>query len=309
MNEARPEPRGLSLADLMILVAGVGLAFGLPEQHGRPHPEFFLNPQPSQVWALWLAHLGELGAKLGFGFGLAALFRCARYRRPIRAPEFLALHLAWDWAHRSIVTPSSGWLEFYVLTIRPNSWGRSPDYAVLGLWHSRWLAVGCVAAVCLVVRPIRRRLPSWFQAVLLLFAFQALTWHLASLSVFYPLARIQPSVDRVLLLASATYFLTTRPLPLAASLASLWRPARRRWSFTTWLAFALGIAVCLGDLARELIERFVGRNVSYMPPLTREGAAFRDLGRPALILAVEVALLIWLTRPRSGSRAEPTSTA
>jgi hypothetical protein len=89
----RPEPRWITLADLVVIVAGFALVMAIPSRASGWPP--FLPP-PTR-W--FLTVIGGRGLAEGFGVVLAlvVLFRRGRYGGPVRPAEWLALGLASLW--------------------------------------------------------------------------------------------------------------------------------------------------------------------------------------------------------------------
>jgi hypothetical protein len=155
----RSEPRNLTLADLMVLIAGVGLALSLPDLYSRPIP----GPQarePSELASVWLTYFSEQVGKLGIAFGLAALVSCARYGRPIRSPEFLALSLGWSWFLIAATQPEDAWISIYKIEYGANSFTRMIDREVYAIWHHCWFVAACAAGAGLDT-PRRHFALSW----------------------------------------------------------------------------------------------------------------------------------------------------
>ena len=86
----RREPRGMTLADLAAIVAGVALVMALPSR-GTGWPPF-LPPPP--FWFLALIAGFQLAVRSGPVLALVVLVRRGRYGGPVRPAEGLALALA-----------------------------------------------------------------------------------------------------------------------------------------------------------------------------------------------------------------------
>ena len=86
----RPEPRWLSLLDLILIVAAVALTLTIPARTPGWPP--FLAPPPLAYFLL----VGGLKLTVGIGLVLAlvVLFRRWRYGGPVRSAEWLSLALA-----------------------------------------------------------------------------------------------------------------------------------------------------------------------------------------------------------------------
>lgn len=86
----RPEPRRMTLADLVVIVAGVALVLAIPSR-ASGWPLFFAPPP-----LLYLVVMGGQRLVAGFGLVLAlvVLFRRGRYGGPVRPAEWFALGLA-----------------------------------------------------------------------------------------------------------------------------------------------------------------------------------------------------------------------
>jgi hypothetical protein len=85
-----PEPRGMTLADLGVLVAGVALVMTLPARTSAWPP--FLPPP--QTWFFALIGGLRLAVACGMVLALVVLFRRGRYGGTVRPAEYLALALA-----------------------------------------------------------------------------------------------------------------------------------------------------------------------------------------------------------------------
>jgi hypothetical protein len=85
-----PEPRGITLADLGVMVAGVALLMTIPSRALGWPP--YLSPPP----LLFFVVMGGLRLTVGFGLVLALVVLCrhGRYGGPVRPAEWLALGLA-----------------------------------------------------------------------------------------------------------------------------------------------------------------------------------------------------------------------
>src|SRR5437016_1383438 len=85
-----PEPRWITVADLVVIVAGVALLMTIPPRALGWPP--YLSPPPF----LFFVVFGGLRLTVGFGLVLAlvVLFRRGRYGGRVRPAEWLALGLA-----------------------------------------------------------------------------------------------------------------------------------------------------------------------------------------------------------------------
>jgi hypothetical protein len=304
MADAKNEPRGLTITDLMILVAGTAFAMILPDVATRPDQVLWAKT-PAELAYVWLEYLSEQLSKFCLVPGLAAISRCGRYHRPIRAPEFLALAVGWQAALRALTHPFFGWIDLF-----PDNypWLRpihsNPVQVGFDPWHLGWLGAGCVGAACLAIGPVRRRLPAWAPPILLLLAWSASVNHLTLVVTitWRPFIRrsVMISLEEWLQIA----YLVPQELPVAAVLAALIKRSRSRWVLSAWLALALAFVARASEQASHLNSIFFLKNWRFLSP---EGLHLHILTYyilPLIVIAFEILLLAWATRPRR-TQGEP----
>jgi hypothetical protein len=298
MTDRPAEPRGLTLADLMVLIAGVAVALALPDEATRPDNVVGLNRVAEWV-LVWLKYLNEQLSKLCLAPGFAALCRCARYRRPIRSPEFLALTVGWLMLFRVVTNPPNGWITFSLpIHVSPTMGNYQVDERGYGLWYLGWFLAGCVAAVCLAMGTIRRRLSAWMPPILLLLTWAAVVRHLSGTLMWHARPRLASwafvSIDKWI------YFATILPqqLPTAAALAGLTVSRfRAGWVLISWLALALALAALVCEPAAELLGIFVVKNFHFSTPESLWQYLLQGYALPALVLVLETGLLLlWFSR-------------
>lgn len=296
MPDRPTEPRRLTLADLMVLVAGVGIALELPVIRG--YPTWFPNKPGAQA-SIWLSYLAEQTARIGFALCLLALVRADRFGRSIRAPEFLLLSLIWHGQMLAFVEPEEGWLEFYTLEFTPEHGRLQIDRQVIETWHACWFAVGCFGAICLLLQPIRKRLPLWLVACLLLLTYHGFAYHLEQ-SGFESWVRALAGPTWTY--SRWAYHLLTATivqLPLAAALVAFRSAKRDRWTVSTWLAFLLALTSIGMSVGVELIERFVWERTHYSSDRLWWRHAIKGVVLPPVALAIGIAITAVGRRSRS----------
>jgi hypothetical protein len=177
----RPEPAGITVADLVALVGGAAVAVALPWQFGAP----FFRPAAIGTWLGSRALLQFTGLALSracLALVPVVLARRARYGGVARPAEFLAavcgLTLLPQAADHLLFTlragfdPWASWTSLQSLTDeettrRDEAWYHWQD-EMYWPWTLGMLAVACAAVLALAFG--RRRWPGWLQTVLLLLA-------------------------------------------------------------------------------------------------------------------------------------------
>ena len=108
----RPEPRWMTLADLVVIVAGVAAVMTISSQ-GVGWP-LYLAPPPFVYFVIQ----GGLGLTVKFGLVLALVVLCrrGRYGGQVRPAEWLALGLASLWLLESVPNLDGAVNAYYVAT-------------------------------------------------------------------------------------------------------------------------------------------------------------------------------------------------
>jgi hypothetical protein len=236
MTDHPAEPRGLTLADLIILVAGSALALALLDDYYNPA---LMEMAPLHFILTWSAYLAEKVGKLGLAFGLVAWFRSYRYQRPIRAVEFVALAHGFSWANFAAIESQHAWIH-----LLPQYWqtvGNDPRTAYIPyrLWLGGWTLAGLLAAAGLVSWRGSVKLSNGLTPALLLLAWHGASHSLPASLYLWPMdAQIQSWVHDV----ASFLGMMTYQLPLAAALLSLPRRGSARWPSISWLCLAIALA-------------------------------------------------------------------
>jgi hypothetical protein len=235
----RPEPRSMILADVMAVVAGLGIAFLLPPNSGMlpfmPIPVWFIVAS-LVVWSLQV---------LGLATALAVLVRQLTYRRRAHPAEWLAVLSAMLLVQRAVPN-----LDTAVNGIFGPSW-TSNSYGLC-----RWIVGGVAMVASLlslaVLNLVRRVVPYWAKTLLLAVLALLLIWGpFPALSMEGPWllpsgTGLQPTwlfwmygegLRYVAWLPSGLLF----GVPATAALAEWSQRSSRRWVWTEWM----GIAVVL----------------------------------------------------------------
>src|SRR4051794_9975675 len=98
------EPRWLTLADLLMLIAGFALAFSLPRLHHLDDALIWIGAQsiPLPGWPGQFLIVGEVAMKCGLIVVPAILARRIRYGGLPHPADWLAVLVALPWAHEAV---------------------------------------------------------------------------------------------------------------------------------------------------------------------------------------------------------------
>jgi hypothetical protein len=254
---APPEPTGMSLGDLVALIAGAALAASLTWYSQRPRARI-LAGRPAPDWYIVLISAREILSKGCIALTPLILTRKVRFRGPIRPGEFAALCIAAD----QLMLALYGWPPLGIVRPMP---GRTDvnelDETRWFLWRVATFALPVVAAVVLVA--FRRRLPAAVAGLLLVAAWYGLFDPLQSFAhdaVRAVLAAVHVRLSRSgsAIVVEATWDVF-RVVGLIPPVFALLDAARRRpgrtWVEWTALALAVGWWLCV-NLQTLLRQRF-----------------------------------------------------
>jgi hypothetical protein len=239
------EPRSMTLADLLVIVAGVGISFTIPPISGFPPP--FIPISPGFIIAA-LVDWSLLAA--GLTTSLVILVRLMAYRRPARPAEWLAILVALLLVLRTVPDLD---------TVVNRAFGR--EWLSNSLGTCRWIVGGIGLAAFLVgimvLVAMRRVMPHWARTLVLAALALVLLW--GPLDVFsreapWLLPSWTEGRPEWLFWASVEGRRYAAMLPLGllfgvparAALARWERRGTRRWIWTEGLG--LGTALLLGSL-------------------------------------------------------------
>jgi hypothetical protein len=152
------EPKGMTLADLVVLVIGCALAFALPWEKFSP-------VGPAAEWYLRFVFLFLGLQRLCLALGVVVFVRKVRYGGAARPAELLLLLCAMP-----LVGDSVEYLPWIVNSHRIVDNGPVQTFE-LGMpywWWKRTAAVSCVVSG-MVFLSVRRRLPGWGSLALISF--------------------------------------------------------------------------------------------------------------------------------------------
>ncbi len=159
------EPRGMTLADLVVLVAGVAVAVGAG--WFSLGPEIRVNRERVPEWVGWLAVANEAEWKVLMALVPVVLARRFRYGRGPSAPEFVAVVAGIDWALLMLYR----WPALGVVYRDPGSSGSlHVSEAGLNLWMLGLALMAMASAAAIVLA--RARLSSLAIGLLLALAWQ-----------------------------------------------------------------------------------------------------------------------------------------
>jgi hypothetical protein len=240
----RPEPRSMILADVMAVVAGLGIAFLLPPNSGM------LPFMPIPVWFIVASLVVWSLLALGLATALAVLVRQLTYRRRAHPAEWLAVLSALLLVQRAVPN-----LDTAVNGIFGPSWTSNS----FGL--CRWIVGGAAMAAFLlslaVLGLVRRAIPYWtktlflavFALILLWGPFQALA--MEGPWLFPSGSGLQPQWMFWIYGEGLRYVAWLPPgllfgVPATAALADWRQRGSRRWVWTEWMG--IGIVLLLGFL-------------------------------------------------------------
>jgi hypothetical protein len=240
----RPEPRSMILADVMALVAGLGIGLLLPPNSGM------LPFMPIPVWFIVASLVVWSLQALALATALAVLVRQMTYRRPAHPAEWLAVLIA----------------LLLVLRVVPNldtvvNWLFSPGWTSNSFGLCRWILGGAAMAAFLlglaVLNFVRRVMPYWLKTLLLAAFALILIWGpFQAFSMEGPWllpsgTGLQPKWLFWIYGEGLRYATWLPPgllfgVPATAALAEWRRRGSRRWVWIEWVGIA--IALLLGFL-------------------------------------------------------------
>jgi hypothetical protein len=241
---ARAEPRPMSLADMMVVVAGCAVAHTL-----RP---FFLGwVNAGSVYGLtsFFYHSLYFTARrplliVAFATAAAILVRQARYTRMPRPAEWSALVMAAALLSEALIEYAyDHWLA------KPLG---PPDPSIVTVrWAAAWTLPALACLTVLMV--LRRRIPAWARTLILI-AVTAMLF-CGPVHGYFKGATGAPPRDTG---ASATWAFQLRwaawtdggrwpellvfGIPIALALCDWKKPAGGRWIWTEWAGLGLGLA-------------------------------------------------------------------
>jgi hypothetical protein len=292
-DEATPEPTGMTLGDLVALVAGAGLAAGLT-WYSQWQSERTLARQPAPAWYIVLLYAREITRKGCLALVPVILVRKIRLGGPIRPGEFAALCVGMD----LLLLAAYQWPALGILALKP---GTKDVYTVnmgpFWIWYGTQLVLSALAVVLLIVR--RRQFPGWAAGLLLCAGWYGLA---APFQVFYKEGFDLLVGDGLMRLPIVTRFaihalLTSLPfgvlwnLPTAfAALDGLRPRAGRTWVERAGLAAALGLWIVVD------CQNFI-RIQSNNPALRSPAMDTLHVATPLVVIALSFAMA-WLLEPK-----------
>ncbi len=226
-----PEPRGMSIPDLIWLSVGVAVALAPGWYHLSMPPETFRGV-PAPRWFSALNLLLEATQKACLALGPVVIARKARSGGALDPVEFLALSLGLS--HLRARLSMMDWVG--MIQRSTDAGGRLlviPE--ISDLWDWSIVGLGLVALILACLR--RHRPPAWLTGVMLLVAWAG--FHDAGYSMIqdfanqhYPFRSDRPSLARVLyLIQVAIPIRGLAYLPLGAALLGL---KGKTWAGASW---------------------------------------------------------------------------
>ncbi len=279
------EPTGMTLGDLVALVAGAALAASLTWYSRQPRVRT-LAGGPAPEWYIVLLHAREVLRKGCIALVPVILARKVRHKGPIRPGEFAALCVGFDqlmlalyaWPVLGILRPIPGMKDFYEI-----------DDTHWRAWKVATSSVSALAAVLLTT--CRRRLPAVVSGLLLVASWYGLFGPLQTFTLdavpyltrgFYP--RLSPLGRTVLSEAIWFPFVVIGMTPtLFAVLDAARRRPGRTWVEWAGLAFALGWEVCVRG------QTFLRQRFGDLGP---RSPAIDAVHTATLILSILIALVL-----------------
>jgi hypothetical protein len=239
------EPRSMTLADVLAIVAGVGISLAIPPVSGFPPPLIPISP-----WFIVAALVVWLLSAVALAISSAVLVRLAAYNRPARPAEWLAILLGLLLVQRALPNPDN------VI-----NWAFGQEWLSKSFALCRWIVGGIGLLAFLVgitvLVAMRRVMSHWAKTPLLAALALVLLW--GPLDVFVREAPwLLPSwpEERPKWLfwayVEGRRYAAMLPLgllfgvPATAALARWVRRGSRRWLWTEWLG--LGAALLLVSL-------------------------------------------------------------
>jgi hypothetical protein len=248
MNPQPPtEPRWMSLADLMVVVAGCAIGYSLnPFIPGWTRPIDVYGTGSFEYASLFWTARGPL-LILGFAIAAAIVLRRARYGGTPRRAEWPALVLAAALVSTAVLDHA------YALrrTGPPGSSDWRPDHWP---WAAAW-SLSALAGLVLLVA-FRRRIPCWVRALAL--ASLATMWLCGPAHVYFKQATGAPPQT---VGSTATWPFQLRwsgwldcgrwpelllfGVAIAAALSDRKRPGRCVWAWTEWAGLGIGLVLAM----------------------------------------------------------------
>lgn len=239
MIAMRPEPRSMTLVDVMAMVVGVAVGLAIVENQDVYVMSGFLTMVPDRFAGMAQHSVGWIW---GVSVTMAAvtLGRVARHRRGPRPAEWLVIVIAIGYA--------SGGDRIWFPAERVNFRVMTPMDAIEDFHRERSIVAslaGLVAVLGLIVlRRLRRKLPAWAVTIGLCLALTLLAWGPIYVAAMDATAWISPSIGingaelvNISILAATTWagLVPTGLLigiPLVGAIADVNR--RRGWTWVEW---------------------------------------------------------------------------
>ena len=245
ISQPRTEPRGMSLIDLMVAVAGCAVGYFLqPFSLGWvPSVDAYGTGFFGYDSLFWTACRPLL--ILGFATAAAILVRQARYRRMPRPAEWTALVIAAALVSTGVLDHAYGRCPSASPAWEPDKWR----------WAAAWSLFGLAGLILLIT--LRRRIFPWVWTLGL--TTLAVAWLSGPAHVYF---KQVPGALPQTLSSTATWIFQLRwsgwvdrgrwpelilfGVAIAAGLRDRTRPGRRVWAWTEWIGLGLGLvlAVC-----------------------------------------------------------------
>ena len=277
-----PEPRSVTLGDLMALTLGVAIAASLV-WFTTPSVAGMVGRKTAPGWYAASSQAYELLQKACVALVPVILIRRARFGGPLRPVEYLpiltaTMLVAYSLSRWPVFGLYHGWVGSSRLSVNPEAYY---------VWELSKVAVGALA---FLVWLGRRRRPDWISGALLAVAWQMLAtwicyfyqgWANARLLVLRP----TPYVGLVSTFLVWTPQIIVYYLPVMIALIDLARPTRPGRS---WIVGAAAV------VSLSLLALGEGRNVaqSILDPSSFLLETYRIIGK-ILALAASFALARW----------------
>ena len=215
-----PEPRGMTIADLVALVLGVSIIMVMPWFGWQPRNVPWLRDgwDWDRVYMI-SGHMGEATERLALAFCPVVFARRLRYGGVLRSGEFLIPFVSLQ----LLLTPRAGMPKLPALETAPGRWG---TLIVLVL---------SILAICLG----RRRLPGSVNSALLVFSALLFAFVDRGLDDLLSWLEIPESWDILMMIDSVPGQILYM-MPLAAAIFAGGRDRRRSW--LEWAGMGLILA-------------------------------------------------------------------